>query len=131
MPLNDVYNEYNRLNDPVAQEQELRRRLTLANPYLQNMLSAVRSDLSGRGLNSAAPMARAGAVTTGKFTTDISQNFFADLDRKKMGLLELMTQIEEFKAQMKAQKDASKWGALGQALGLGASFLMPTPQVGG
>jgi len=127
MPFQQVYNEYNRLNDPAYQEGELRARLARANPQLRSLLEAVRGDLNTRGLFSASPMATASARATGEFTGGITQDFYQGLDSKRMGLLQLIAELEQFQEQMKAQKESSKWGAIGQLLGFGASFIPGNP----
>ncbi len=119
----DIYGEFERLSDPAQQEIELERRIDLANPQLQRFLRGVESRLNRQGLFSAAPVARATTQATSQFTGDISRSFFENLDERRMGLLEIIAQIESQERARKSRERSSLFGGIGGLIGTGLSFI--------
>lgn len=119
----DIYSEFSRLSDPAQQEIELERRIDLANPQLQRFLRGIESRLSRQGLFSASPVARATTQATSQFTGDITRGYFENLDERRMGLLEIIAQIESQERARKSQERSSLFGGIGSLIGTGLSFI--------
>lgn len=119
----DIYSEFSRLSDPAQQEEDLQRRIDLANPQLQRLLRGVESRLNRQGLFSASPVTRATTQATSQFTGDISRSYFENLDERRMGLLGIIAQIESEERRRKSQERSSLFGGIGSLIGTGLSFI--------
>ena len=58
MPYSEIYNRYSQLSDPAYQQEELGRRIELAQPELQKLLRSLEARLNQQGLFSSAPVIR-------------------------------------------------------------------------
>lgn len=119
----DIYSEFERLSDPAFQEEELQGRISRANPQLQRFLRGIESRLNRQGLFSAAPVARATTQATSQFTGDITRGYFENLDERRMGLLEIIAQIESQERARKSRERSSLFGGIGSLIGTGLSFI--------
>jgi hypothetical protein len=122
---------YRQTQDPNWQTDRLHQIILRNMPQLRSLLEAGRSDLTSRGFGSSSPMNTANSRAIGSFTSNMTSDFYKNLDQDQMQLLQILMQQREAEKQRKAQKEAGLWGGIGSLLGNAVRFIPGIGQVAG
>jgi hypothetical protein len=124
--IDDLRRDYANLNDPRYAQSLTDRRVGYLRPGLNDIFSSIDQQMTSQGLFSSSPVSTAKVNAGQRFYSGVAQSVDQDLMEKYRTIVPTLANMEIDEIHRKMQNDAGFGKFIGNILGMGMGFLLPT-----